>query len=351
MTQTGYDVQAAAEAWRLGRYQFHGMDPQYTRADLDLAFAAGVEWQQARPSTMSIVHDGVREIFDRERLELVFRQAAAKQGQAENVPVALMVSDLSSNQNDAFDEIRNAIATLGDGMAEMLKRQSELAACALRGADRGVATLKHLQEIGDNVRGVSGAIGDKFGVVLDAVRHVGETVEATLDAVLVAKAENDPDFIDAPVSDEMGERPYLKEYISEIGKEWAKVPVNLEDVNDATLKDLATSEQIDGRQYWQEVDRRQKERLNKMAYDDANGRLYAAGLDKVDSFIPNKQVRDRPGVYVGMDLASPGSDVTGYQIIVKNPATFRDVCVAIETVCEISRAAGVVLDFTVKAQA
>lgn len=209
----------------------------------------------------------------------------------------------SFDTDTAFqDEIRNAIGTLGDGIAEMLKRQGDLNAMGLRGSDRGVAILKHLQEIGDNVRGVSGAIGDKFGVVLDHIKDVGEKVEACmtiasnteeglavsiekLDKLGVEKWREAIKHVEAegatePMHAEVKAEPVIIESNPEapgdwvksafmrgkvkaadydesgLGKLWADVTVNLEDVSDETLRALAVSGQISEARYFEEYSRR-----------------------------------------------------------------------------------------------
>lgn len=211
----------------------------------------------------------------------------------------LMVLDL-----DFQAEIRDALGTLGEGMAATMQGIKSLQEAGLRGADRGVAVLKHLQEVGDNVRGVSGALGDKFGVVLDAVKDVGEKVEACMAiannteeglAVSIEKLDKlgvekwreaikhvEAEGITEPMHAEvkameaamappahtfrnkegqvyrvLDEPVKAADYDeSGLGKLWADVPVNLEDVSDETLKDLATTEQITEARYWEERDRR-----------------------------------------------------------------------------------------------
>lgn len=186
----------------------------------------------------------------------------------------LMVLDL-----DFQNESRNALGTIGEGMATLLANHRDLAAAGLRGSDRGVAILKHLQEIGDNVRGVGSAIGDKFGVVLDAIKHVGETTEAVLDQVMPQEDTEAYDYSHG-IHDDSGKylpcskavyELFLSRGVTEpmhadvkadptsgLGKLWADVPVKLEDVSDETLRDLWRSEQIDTRRFVEEQDRRDK---------------------------------------------------------------------------------------------
>lgn len=208
----------------------------------------------------------------------------------EDAPQPILSSDVA--------EIRNALGTLGEGIAEMLKRQGDLQAAGLRGADRGVAILKHLQEIGDNVRGVSGTIGDKFGVLKDAIEvgtrngittfaevdgvkamiaDVGQKVEACmtiasnteeglsvsiekLDKLGVEKWREAIKHVEAEgITEPMHAKVKAADYDeSGLGKLWADVPVNLEDVSDETLRELAVSGQISEARYFEEYSRRSK---------------------------------------------------------------------------------------------
>lgn len=194
-------------------------------------------------------------------------------------------------EGDGF-ELNEAIDAIAQGVAKLLVGQQELAAAGLRGADRGVAILKHLQEIGDNVRGVSGAIGDKFGVVLDAVKDVGEKVEACmtiasnteeglsvsiekLDKLGVEKWREAIKHVEAEgITEPMHDRVKASGYYdpgnlkplaadeSGLGKLWADVTVNLEDVSDETLDDLHRSEQIGTARYVEERGRRIAEKID-----------------------------------------------------------------------------------------
>lgn len=170
---------------------------------------------------------------------------------------------VSASTASDLDEIRDALGTIGEGIATLLANHRDLAAAGLRGSDRGVAILKHLQEIGDNVRGVGGAIGDKFGVVLDAIKHVGETTEAVLDQVTAI------DVVNIEVAREEPEDAYpvttepmhidvkaAPTDASGLGRLWADVTVQLEDVSDETLRDLWRSEQIPTSRYMEETIRR-----------------------------------------------------------------------------------------------
>lgn len=253
--QPGYDVQRAATEYRVGRYKDLGIEPQYVWYDVDAAFAAGAAWQKERDTA---AHNTLAEL-----------------------------AETALDGGIAFqDEMRNAIGTLGEGMAELMRKQDELQAAGYRGADRGVAILKHLQEIGDNVRGVSGAIGDKFGVVLDAVKDVGEKVEACmtiasnteeglsvsiekLDKLGVEKWREAIKHVEAEgITEPMHARVKASGYYdpgnlkplaadeSGLGKLWADVTVNLEDVSDETLRALAVSGQISEARYFEEYSRR-----------------------------------------------------------------------------------------------
>ena len=87
------------------------------------------------------------------------------------------------NENNQADmnKIWEALGMLGEGMAAILQGIKSLQEAGLRGADRGVALLKHAQENGDIGRRVEAQIGDKFGVLLDVVKDVGQKVEASLE--------------------------------------------------------------------------------------------------------------------------------------------------------------------------
>lgn len=149
------------------------------------------------------------------------------------------------------DEIRNAIGTLGEGMAEALKLLKQTPS-GYHVKENFRAVLLNLQEIGDTNRRVEGMIGDKFGVVLDAIKHVGETTEAVLDQVMPQEVVGytEPMHADvkaAPVDDASG-----------LGRLWADVPLRLEEVSDKTLKELFLSEQIPTSRYMEEIKRREK---------------------------------------------------------------------------------------------
>lgn len=220
-------------------------------------------------------------------------------------------------EGDGF-ELNEAIDAIAQGVAQLLVGQQELAAAGLRGSDRGVAILKHLQEIGDNVRGVSGAIGDKFGVVLDAVKDVGEKVEACMTiasnteeglAVSIEKLDKlgvekwreaikhvEAEGITEPMHAEVKAADYDE---SGLGKLWADVTVNLEDVSDETLDDLHRSEQITTARYVEE-----------------RGRRIAAKIDLGNGLVPRVDHAERSyaaQMRMGVDLSS-GPDKSALMI-------------------------------------
>lgn len=248
---TGYDIQEAANAWF-----YHHAPNETGPLGMKAAFAAGAAWQKERDNLMPATPE--------------------------------------------FDHVKAYQAILA-----MLQAINEHAG---RGADRGVAILKHLQEIGDNVRGVSGAIGDRFGVVLDAVKDVGEKVEACMTiasnteeglSVSIEKLDKlgvekwreaikhvEAEGITEPMHAEVKAEPVIIESNPEapgdwvksafmrgkvkaadydesgLGKLWADVTVNLEDVSDETLDDLHRSEQIGTARYVEERGRRIAEKID-----------------------------------------------------------------------------------------
>lgn len=214
---TGYDVQEAASSYRIGRYKNLGIEPQYGWSDIDAAFAAGAAWQKERDTA---AHNTLAEVAE-----------AALDG------------------GIAFqDEVRNALGTLGEGMAELLQCTKALQVAGLRGADRGVALLKHAQENGDIARRVEALVGDKFGVLLDVLKHVGETTEAVLDQVMTPEIVNVAETTEPMHADVKGAPS-------------ASIPI--EDVSDETLRALAVSGQISDARYYEEYNRRRYvEKLN-----------------------------------------------------------------------------------------
>lgn len=211
MTKTDFDAQQAATEWwnTVGVFNMQNFDTS-NQQDNEAAFAAGAAWQKEREA-VNVANDAAIE---------------------------------------RHNELRDALGTLGEGMAATLQGIKSLQEAGLRGGDRGVAILKHLQEIGDNVRGVSGSIGDKFGVVLDAIKHVGETTEAVLDEVTT------PEVVNVMETTEPMHAEVKAEPTSGLGKLWADVPVNLEDVSDETLSLLHRSDQITTARFIEETERR-----------------------------------------------------------------------------------------------
>lgn len=296
------EIADAAHEHRLSRYRSHGAAIRYVSEDVDLAFAAGAAWQKERDNLMpaSPEFDHVKAYQSVMAMLSQIHLSTAKS----EVGINALSDGAAGDIHDGFNEIRDALGTLGEGLAFLTKRQGELQATALRGADRDIAILKHLQEIGDNVRGVSGAIGDRFGVVLDAVKDVGEKVEACmtiasnteeglsvsiekLDKLGVEKWREAIKHVEAegttePMHAEVKAGPVIIESNPEapgdwvksafmrgkvkaadydesgLGKLWADVTVNLEDVSDKVLKDLFLSDQIPTSRYMEEVKRREK---------------------------------------------------------------------------------------------
>lgn len=229
--------------------------------DMDKVREAGQTWVDAHKNGLIT---GIEALCRVDAFTAGFQAGAAWQKERDTRLVDEAINTGLYVEQSFQDDVRDALGTIGEGMAELMKRQDELQAAGYRGADRGVAILKHLQEIGDNVRGVAGAIGDKFGVVLDAVRHVGETTEAVLDQVMPQEVN----AMEAVMTEPMHARVKASGYYdpgnlkplaadeSGLGKLWADVTVNLEDVSDETLADLHCSGQLSTARYVEERGRR-----------------------------------------------------------------------------------------------
>lgn len=200
---TGYDVQEAANAW------FYQHAPNETGPlGMKAAFAAGAAWQKERGNLM------------------------------QSEPV----SDMA--------ELRIALGTLGEGIAEMLKRQGELAAAGLRGADRGVAVLGAIKDVGEKVEAcmaIANNTEEGLAVAIDKLDKLG--VEKWREAIKHVEAEGTTE----PMHAEVKAQPVDA---SGLGKLWADVPTKLEEVSDETLHELLLSEQITPGRFIREHDRR-----------------------------------------------------------------------------------------------
>lgn len=241
-------------------------------------------------------------------------------------------------EGDGF-ELNEAIDAIAQGVAKLLVGQQELAAAGLRGADRGVAILKHLQEIGDNVRGVAGNVdvGNRNGILAFAevdgvkgmIRDVGEKVEACmtiasnteeglsvsiekLDKLGVEKWREAIKHVEAEgVTEPMHAEVKAADYDeSGLGKLWADVTVNLEDVSDETLDVLHRSGQITTARYVEERGRRIAEKI-----DLGDGLVPRVDTDKV-TFRPGLLMRDGEVKFMGATSEGFAVEKLGERIIV-----------------------------------
>lgn len=90
-------------------------------------------------------------------------------------------------EGDGFD-LNEVVDAIAQGVAKLLQGQQELAAAGLRGADRGVAIMKRLQEVDDQVRKAQ-AIGVDIGQKVEACMALASNTEEGL-AHAIGKIDN-----------------------------------------------------------------------------------------------------------------------------------------------------------------
>lgn len=179
---------------------------------------------------------------------------------------------LDAKPAEFYSEIRDALGTLGEGMAATLQGIKSLQEAGLRGADRGVAVLGAIKDVGEKVEAcmaIASNTEEGLAVSIEKLDKLG--VEKWREAIKHVEAEGTTEPMHAEVKAQPTDA-------SGLGKLWADVPTKLEEVSDETLHELLLSEQITPGRFIREHDRRHGVKRDRLTAHDVIAMMEKAML-------------------------------------------------------------------------